>query len=49
MTQLTELAIELEQDRTTLERELAEIELLMRQGLQKLSATNSAVSRPRSG
>ena len=31
MTQLTELATELEQDRTTLERELAEIELLMRQ------------------
>ena len=31
MTQLTELATELEQDRTTLERELAEIDLLMRQ------------------
>jgi len=31
VTQLTELATELEQDRTTLERELAEIELLMRQ------------------
>ncbi len=31
MTQLTELATELEQDRATLERELAEIDLLMRQ------------------
>ena len=31
MTQLTELATELEQDRATLARELAEIELLMRQ------------------
>ncbi len=31
MTQLSELVTELQQDRTTLERELAEIELLMRQ------------------